>query len=63
MSPDFVINEKTFDREKDSNGNDKRLSDLPELVNDFGDWLANNKHQYKEIYKAFKGSNFQKWEA
>ncbi len=63
MSPDFVINEKTFDREKDSQGNDKRLSDLPDLVNGFGDWLQNNKHQYKEIYKAFKGSNFQKWEA
>lgn len=62
MSPDFVINEKTFEREKDSKGNDKRLSDLPDLVNGFNDWLQTNKHQYKEIYKAFAGSNFQKWE-
>jgi type I restriction enzyme M protein len=62
MSPDFVINETTFEREKDSKGNDKRLSDLPDLVNGFGSWLQNNKHQYKEIYKAFSGSNFQKWE-
>ncbi len=62
MSPDFVINEKTFEREKDSKGNDKRLSDLPDLVNGFNEWLQTNKHQYKEIYKAFSGSNFQKWE-
>jgi type I restriction enzyme M protein len=62
MSPDFVINEKTFEREKNSKGNDKTLSDLPDLVNDFGNWLQSNKHQYKEIYKAFSGSNFQKWE-
>jgi type I restriction enzyme M protein len=61
MSPDFVINEKTFEREKDSKGNDKRLSDLPDLVNGFNEWLQNNKHQYKEIYRAFSGSNFQKW--
>ncbi len=63
MSPDFVINEKTFEREKDSKGNDKRLSDLPDLVNGFNEWLQTNKHQYKEIYKAFSGSTFQKWEA
>lgn len=62
MSPDFVINEKTFEREKDSKGNDKTLSDLPDLVNGFGEWLQSNKHQYKEIYKAFSGANFQKWE-
>lgn len=62
MSPDFIINEKTFEREKDKKGNDKRLSDLPNLVNEFGDWLENNKHKYKEIYKAFYGNNFQKWD-
>lgn len=62
MSPDFVINEKTFEIEKDKKGNDKILSDLPELVNGFNGWLQTNKHQYKEIYKAFSGSNFQKWE-
>ena len=49
-------------RERDSKGNDKRLSDLPNLVDEFGDWLQSNKHQYKEIYKAFSGSNYKKWE-
>lgn len=62
MSPDFIINEKTFEREKDSKGNDKRLSDLPALVNGFGEWLQNNKYTYKELYKAFSGNNFQYWE-
>lgn len=62
MSPDFVINERTFEREKDSKGNDKRLSDLPDLVNGFGDWLQTNKHSHREIYESFSGSNFQDWE-
>jgi type I restriction enzyme M protein len=62
MSPDFVINETTFQREKDSKGNDKRLSDLPNLVNNFYEWLADNKHSCKPVYEAFFGNNFQKWE-
>lgn len=61
MAPDFVINETSFEREKDSNGNDKRITDLPDLVNKFNEWLQNNKHSYKEIYKAFNGKNFQNW--
>lgn len=61
MSPDFVINETTFEREKDSLGNDKRLSDLPNLVNDFHAWLNENKHQYAAVYKAFSGEKFKSW--
>ena len=61
MSPDFAINKNTFEREKDSKGNDQKLSDLPNLVNEFNDWLESSKHQYKEVFKAFSGNNFQKW--
>jgi type I restriction enzyme M protein len=60
MSPIFAINENTFLREKNNKGNDKLLSDLPKLVNDFNSWLQENKHQYKEVYKAFSGDTFQK---
>ncbi len=62
MSPDFVINEDNFKRVTDSKGNYKRLTDLPELVNGFYNWLQENKHKYKEIYKVFHGNNFQIWE-
>ncbi len=62
MSPSPVINEETYEREKDSKGNDKRLSDLPDLVNSFGDWLDENKHRYKQIFKTFHGESFQKIE-
>ena len=62
MSPDFIINETSFEREKDKQGNDKRLTDLPDLVNEFNDWLQENKHEYKEIYKGFFGENYKKWE-
>ena len=62
MSPDFVINEDSFKRATDSKGNNKRLTDLPNLVNDFYKWLQDNKHKYKEIYKAFHGNSFQIWE-
>lgn len=62
MSPDYVINPETFEREKDSKGNDKLLSDFPALVDDFGDWLTKNKEEYPEIYKAFRGDNYKKWD-
>ncbi len=62
MTPDFVINEETFQREKDINGNDKRLTDLPDLVNEFNEWLNKNKYKYEIIYNAFHGDTFEKWE-
>lgn len=62
MSPEYVINPVTFRREKDSKGNDLLDSDFPSLVNDFGEWLDNNENKYPEIYEAFHGEKFQKWE-
>ena len=60
MSPDYVINADTFEREKDSKGNDKLLSDFPDLVNEFGTWLNDKRQSYPEIYKAFSGDNYKK---
>ena len=62
MSPDYVINPDTFEREKDSKGNDLLLSDFPSLVNDFGEWILNNENKYSEIYNAFHGNRYKKWE-
>lgn len=62
MKPVFEINPKTLQRVKDSNGNEKRLTDLPELVNGFKDWLDSIKHTDESVYKAFDGNNFSHWE-
>ncbi len=62
MKPIFEVNTATFERIKDKNGNDKRLTDLPQLVNEFNDWLEKNKHIYKYLYSAFNVNNYRRWE-
>ena len=61
MSPLFVVNPETLEREKDSKGNDKQLTDFPSIVNDFGEWLESIKKTDPTIYKAFHGECYKKW--
>lgn len=61
MSPTFVINPETLEREKDANGNDKKLCDFPEVVDGFGSWLESIKEKDPVIFNAFKGENYKKW--
>lgn len=62
MKPIFEVDTTTFERIKDKNGNDKRLTDLPQLVNEFNDWLEDNKHKYKYLYSAFNVKQYIRWE-
>ncbi|MGG5342098.1 HsdM family class I SAM-dependent methyltransferase [Enterococcus sp. AZ192] len=62
MKPVFEVDPITLERLKDSKGNEKRLTDIPNVVNDFAEWLVDNKHRYKEIYSSFDGDNIQRWE-
>lgn len=59
FKPVYEIDPLTYERIRDNKGNDKKLSDLPNVVNEFGKWLDDHKHIYKEIYKAFDGNNYQ----
>lgn len=62
MKPVFEVDTTTFERIKDKNGNDKRLTDLPQLVNEFNDWLENNKHKYRYLYSSFNVKEYIRWE-
>ena len=62
MKPVFEVDTTTFERIKEKNGNDKRLTDLPQLVNEFNDWLENNKHKYKYLYSSFNVKEYIRWE-
>ena len=61
MPPDYLIDEETYEIVCDDYGNKCILSDFPELVSEFGEWLSNNKHRYKSIYEAFAGDSYQEW--
>lgn len=61
MPPVFVINPETLEREKEANGNDKKLTDFPDVVNGFGDFLESIKDTDKATYKAFHGSDYKRW--
>lgn len=61
MSPTFIINPETLEREKDSLGNDKKLTDFPSIVDDFGAWLDSIKTTDLTTYRAFNGDDYQRW--
>ncbi len=61
MPPNYLIDETTYEIVCDENGKKQILSDFPELVSSFANWLENNKYIYQEIYRAFHGDSFQKW--
>lgn len=62
MSPTFVIDPETLEREKDAEGNDKKLTDFPSIVNDFGDWLESIKTDDLVTYRAFNGDDYKRWD-
>lgn len=61
MPPNYLIDENTYEIVHDENGKKCILSDFPELVSTFGDWLEDNKYVNREIYRAFHGDSYQKW--
>ena len=59
LNPNFIIDENTFRKVKDESGNFKICTDFPIMVNEFYEWMRNNKYKCKEIYDAFHGDNFE----
>lgn len=52
FQPVFKINDKTFEVEKDSNGNNVIHEDITRTIADFKDWLKGQEAECKEVFHA-----------